>query len=179
MREYLKACQARMLAHAATRIMKLRESIFSRRQFLNGSLAGALAAAAATVLAPIARFVWPSRREPLPDWVALPAADFALEPGEGKPFAFGKYPGLLLRMDDGEWRAFLAVCTHLNCTVGYRLDQRDIYCACHLGQFDLAGNVVSGPPPRPLTRFVVEKRGTVLVVAQQGIDIDEKLEGHA
>ncbi len=155
--------------------MKLRESLFSRRQFLDGSLAAALAAAAATVLAPIARFVWPARREPMPDLVALPAADFDLQPGEGKPFAFGKYPGLLIRTAAGEPRAFLAVCTHLNCTVGYRPEHGDILCACHLGRFDLEGRVVSGPPPRPLTRFVVERRGDVLVVAQKGVNIDAAL----
>ena len=155
--------------------MQLRESLFSRRSFLTGNLAGGLAALCATVFGPIIRFVWPSRPEPLPDLVLLPKAGFALGPGEGKPFAFGKSPGLLLRMADGELRAFLAVCTHLNCTVGYRPGQEDIFCACHLGKFDLDGNVVSGPPSKPLTRFVVEERGEQLVVAQQGVDIDKTL----
>ena len=156
--------------------MKLRESLFTRRAFLNGNLAAAIGGMCATVLGPVARFVWPSRPEPLPDLVVVPKADITLRPGEGKILSFGKYPALMIRMATGELRAFLAVCTHLNCTVGYRSKERDIYCACHVGRFDLDGNVVSGPPPRPLTRFVVEERGESVVIAQEGVDVDKALE---
>ena len=155
--------------------MKLRESLFSRRMFLNNSLFGGIAALGATVVAPIARFVWPARPEPLPDLVSLPKGETNLKPGEGKPFAFGKHPGLLIRVADGELRAFLAICTHLNCTVGYRPKHGDIYCACHIGKFGLDGKVLSGPPPKPLMRFVIEERGDQLIIAQQGVNIDEAL----
>jgi len=155
--------------------MKLRESLFTRRTFLSGNLAAAIGGLCATVLGPIARFVWPSRPEPLPDLVVVPKADVTLEPGEGKIVPFGKYPALVIRVASGELRAFLAVCTHLNCTVGYRPKERDIYCECHVGRFGLDGNVLSGPPPRPLTRFVVEERGDQLIIAQQNVDIDEAL----
>lgn len=156
--------------------MKLRESIFTRRAFLNGNLAAAIGGLCATVFGPVARFVWPSRPEPLPDLVVVPKKGVVLGPGEGKIVPFGKYPALMIHMANGELRAFLAICTHLNCTVGYRAKERDIYCACHVGRFDLDGNVVSGPPPRPLTRLVVEERGDDLVIAQQDVDIDETLE---
>ena len=159
--------------------MKLRESLFTRRAFLNGNLAAAVGGLCATVFGPIARFVWPSRPEPLPDLIVVPKADVTLDPGDGKIVPFGKYPALLVRVANGELRAFLAVCTHLNCTVGYRAKERDIYCACHVGRFDLDGNVVSGPPPRPLTRFVVEDRGDDLIIAQQDVSIDEVLKATA
>jgi Rieske Fe-S protein len=64
-----------------------------------------------------------------------------------------------VRTPDGELRAFNAVCTHLNCTVQYRADTSQIWCACHNGIYDLGGNVVSGPPPRPLEPYVVNLRG--------------------
>ena len=44
-----------------------------------------------------------------------------------------------------------------------------------VARFDLEGNVLDGPPPEPLTRFVVQERGEHVVVAQQGVDIDEAL----
>jgi Rieske Fe-S protein len=74
-------------------------------------------------------------------------------------FRFGSKPGLLVRTPDGELRAFNATCTHLDCTVQYKTDTSQIWCACHNGMYDLAGNVVSGPPPRPLERFDVRLRG--------------------
>ena len=62
--------------------------------------------------------------------------------------------------------AFSAVCTHLNCTVQYRPDLSQIWCACHNGHFDLNGKNVEGPPPRPLEAFAVNARGNQIVVSK-------------
>ena len=40
-----------------------------------------------------------------------------------------------------------------------RPDTAQLWCACHNGIYDLGGNVVSGPPPRALEKFVVNLRG--------------------
>ncbi|HVN78894.1 MAG TPA: Rieske (2Fe-2S) protein, partial [Terriglobia bacterium] len=71
-----------------------------------------------------------------------------LKPNSGKIVKFGSRPALLIRLNETEWRAFSAVCTHLNCTVQFRDSTRQIWCACHNGFYDLNGKVVSGPPPR-------------------------------
>ncbi|MBY0493350.1 MAG: Rieske (2Fe-2S) protein [Cyanobacteria bacterium] len=65
----------------------------------------------------------------------------------------------------GELRAFSAVCTHLGCIVKAEpTDHHALYCACHGGMFDRQGEVVGGPPPRPLPRYPVEVRdGQVFV----------------
>ena len=51
------------------------------------------------------------------------------------------------------------MCTHLDCTVQFKPDTSQLWCACHNGTYDLGGNVVSGPPPRALEKFVVNLRG--------------------
>jgi len=53
--------------------------------------------------------------------------------------------------------AFSAVCTHEGCTVSFLPDESIIWCACHNGRYDLQGRVVSGPPPRPLPEYGVQK----------------------
>jgi len=65
----------------------------------------------------------------------------------------------------GTLRAFLAVCTHEGCPLGWNPTQHLIRCPCHGGAYDTNGKVVSGPPPAPLTelRAVVEK-GTIYIV---------------
>src|ERR1039458_7294632 len=78
-----------------------------------------------------------------------------MKPNSGKIFRFGSRPGLLILESDGTYRALSATCTHLACTVQYRSDLREIWCACHNGIYDLNGRNVSGPPPRPLTLFDV------------------------
>jgi Rieske Fe-S protein len=87
-----------------------------------------------------------------------------LKRNSGKIFKFGSKPALLVRTADGEYRAFSAVCTHLNCTVQYRDDLRQIWCACHNGLYDLAGRNVSGPPPKPLELLDVRVQGEDVVV---------------
>ena len=65
----------------------------------------------------------------------------------------------------GELRAFSAVCTHLGCIVQSQpTEHHALYCACHGGMFNREGEVVGGPPPRPLRRYPVEVRdGQVFV----------------
>jgi menaquinol-cytochrome c reductase iron-sulfur subunit len=46
-------------------------------------------------------------------------------------------------------------CTHLGCNVRYRVAERDLWCPCHKGRFDLDGNRLEGPPPLPLRRYPV------------------------
>ena len=90
-----------------------------------------------------------------------------LRVNSGKIVKFGSRPVLLIRSGETEWRAFSAVCTHLNCTVQYREDAHTIWCACHNGTYDLNGSVISGPPPRPLDEFVVHLRGEEVLVSRR------------
>ena len=71
---------------------------------------------------------------------------------------------LLFRTMSGELRALTAKCTHLDCTVQYRAERSDIWCACHNGTYDLKGQNVSGPPPRPLAPLEVITRGEKIVL---------------
>jgi len=48
------------------------------------------------------------------------------------------------------------ICTHLGCRVRWIADQQQFFCPCHTAVFDKEGNVVSGPPPRPLDRYQVK-----------------------
>src|SRR6266568_3294833 len=84
----------------------------------------------------------------------------------GKIFKFGSKPGILVRTEAGELKAFSAVCTHLECIVQYRPDTKQIWCACHNGQYNLSGKNIGGPPPRPLEEFKVNVRGDDIVVSK-------------
>jgi Rieske Fe-S protein len=74
---------------------------------------------------------------------------------------------LLVRTADGEYRAMSAICTHLNCTVQYRSDVREVWCACHNGFYDLNGRNVAGPPPRPLESYDVHIKGDEIFVSRR------------
>jgi Rieske Fe-S protein len=69
-------------------------------------------------------------------------------------------PCLLVRLTVNEFVAFNQKCTHLSCAVIPRPDEGSFFCPCHEGRFDLRSGVpIAGPPRRPLTRIVLERRG--------------------
>jgi menaquinol-cytochrome c reductase iron-sulfur subunit len=56
--------------------------------------------------------------------------------------------------DDGQnFQVFSNVCTHLSCRVNWDEGRNGFFCPCHDGLFGLHGEVVYGPPPRPLDQF--------------------------
>jgi len=74
-------------------------------------------------------------------------------------------PAILLRLDDGVV-AFSQKCTHLGCVVFYEPEEERWHCPCHEGNFDtLSGDVISGPPTRPLGRIDMEVRDDGMIWA--------------
>lgn len=78
-----------------------------------------------------------------------------------------KTPFILIHLNDGSWRAFEQKCTHLSCSVFYQPAADKIQCPCHNGWFDArTGNVLQGPPPRPLKRLEVVVKGDQIYVTE-------------
>jgi Rieske Fe-S protein len=90
-----------------------------------------------------------------------------LAANSAKLVPFGTAPAIIVRTASGEFRAFAATCTHLDCTVQYRADLEHLWCACHNGHYDLSGRNVSGPPPRPLETFDVNVKSGEIVIARR------------
>jgi Rieske Fe-S protein len=132
---------------------------FNRRTFLDALLSVGFVSTAAAIAYPVGRFlVPPASGEPATESVVAARAA-ALRPNSAAIFKFGSKPGIVVRTIEGDVRAFSAVCTHLDCTVQFKPDTTQLWCACHNGTYDLGGNVVSGPPPRALEKFTVNLRG--------------------
>ena len=140
----------------------------TRRKFVNWLLGTSAAGYLAAVVYPIGRYlIPPPAGESSTTSVTLPFPPGDLALNSSRAFRFGSKPGILVRTETGELRAFSAVCTHLECTVQYRDDISRIWCACHNGHFDLTGRNVQGPPPRPLDSFDVNVRGDEIVVSKR------------
>ncbi len=139
----------------------------TRRGFINWVLGTSAGAFLLSVLYPVSRYLIPPKVE---ESMAR-AVTLSIKPGDvkvntGEIFKFGNRPAILIRTPAGELRAFSAVCTHLACIVQYRPDIRHVWCACHNGHFDLSGQNIVGPPPRPLEKYVVNVRGDLVVVSK-------------
>lgn len=74
-------------------------------------------------------------------------------------------PYILIHTEAGEFYAYEQKCTHLACAVYYRPGTDKIECPCHNGWFDVkTGEVLQGPPPRPLKKLQVTVEGDEIFV---------------
>ncbi|NIM95691.1 MAG: Rieske 2Fe-2S domain-containing protein [Anaerolineales bacterium] len=62
----------------------------------------------------------------------------------------------ILTQNGRDFEAMSNICTHLGCRVRWIAEREQFFCPCHNGVFDRQGNVVAGPPPRPLDRYPVK-----------------------
>ena len=84
-----------------------------------------------------------------------------LLPGSGLYF---NYPGrndpaVLVRSSEGEFKAYSRRCSHAGCSVEFDAPARCLRCPCHRGAYDTrVGQVMFGPPRRPLDQIVLQVR---------------------
>lgn len=76
----------------------------------------------------------------------------------------GKQSLVVRKTGNGQFKSFSSKCTHLGCLVEYRKELQGFRCNCHGSMFDLDGNNLSGPAPRPLEPYRVEVRGEDIIV---------------
>jgi cytochrome b6-f complex iron-sulfur subunit len=65
---------------------------------------------------------------------------------------------------DGGLLALSRTCTHLGCSVPWDEDRNKFICPCHGSTFNLAGEVISPPAPRPLDIFPVRIENGIVKV---------------
>jgi cytochrome b6-f complex iron-sulfur subunit len=130
-----------------------------RRTFLDMLLGVGFVSTAVSFVYPIWRYLIPPVVTEATTNSVVAGKVTTFKNGSGTIVKFGSKPAIVVRTAQGEFRAFLAVCTHLDCTVQFKADTSQLWCACHNGLYDLGGNNVSGPPPRPLESFTVNLRG--------------------
>lgn len=70
----------------------------------------------------------------------------------------------VLTEDKREYIAMSNICTHLGCRVRWITDRSQFFCPCHNAIFDKEGNVVAGPPPRPLGRYELKVENNQLFI---------------
>ncbi|MCE5270327.1 Rieske 2Fe-2S domain-containing protein [bacterium] len=139
-----------------------------RRRFLNFVLGAGSLTFLSAVTYPVLKYLTPpdTGAESGNETVSAGKVnDLALN--SGKIVKFGNQPAIVIRRQDNEVKAFLAVCTHLGCTVQYMPADRVIWCACHNGKYDLNGINISGPPPRPLTPLKVNIQNDEIFISRE------------
>ena len=93
------------------------------------------------------------------------ASESEVAPGSAFTFKDSGNPAVLVHLDNGDFVAYSAVCTHQGCTVAYK--DGNLACPCHGSVFDPADGaaVVAGPAQRPLPEIPVKVEGGEVVRA--------------
>ena len=139
----------------------------TRRSLVEFILGAGVVGSLISFLYPVLRYLVPPAVVDMGGDEVVAAKLGELQANGSKIFRFGNHPGLLLLTSEGEYRAMSATCTHLSCTVQFRKDLHEVWCACHNGMYDLNGRNISGPPPRPLESFQVHVRGDEIIVSRK------------
>lgn len=113
------------------------------------------------------QFLVPNRKDRQAETVLI-GAESKIPVGEAVPMDLGTHKILVLRTNEGIV-AFSRRCTDLGCLVSWNKEREQFVCPCHQGTFDKTGLNIAGPPPRPLDRFNIIKRGEQLYVNIQNV----------
>ena len=143
--------------------------VFSRRDLLNLSLTTTGLLAAVVLLGPVGLFVAaPAGLRTSRGDLLMGSAD-SIPIGGSQSRVIDGEEYVIVRRDETRFYALSATCTHSNvCLVSWDKKRGQLVCPCHRGIFDVYGNVVAGPPPRPLSRLDVTVRDGNLYVRRPG-----------
>jgi Rieske Fe-S protein len=139
----------------------------SKRDFLKFALGAGIVAWAGSLLYPLFSYLKPPPQAEVAVTSVKAGTIAEIPKDSGMIVRFGNKPVILIRSANDQFRAFSAVCTHLDCTVQYKSDIGMIWCACHNGKYDLSGRNVSGPPPRPLEEYRVIVKGQEIHISKK------------
>jgi len=156
---------------------KYRSPVMDRRSFVKIVTASLGSMMAAIVGLPVIQyFISPALgKTTSDDWISLGSVDnfpfdiptlfnFAITKVNGWERSSLSYGAFVLRKEGQDPIVFSDVCTHLSCRVNWNEESSKFYCPCHAAFFDKDGEVVSGPPPRPLDRYEIRLDGDQLFI---------------
>jgi cytochrome b6-f complex iron-sulfur subunit len=113
-------------------------------------------------------FLWPRKRRGKEEkvFIAGKVSDFKI----GEVVAFRKEKSFIIRLEGG-FLAISSVCTHLHCIVNWNEITKRFECPCHGAKFNKEGEVLEGPPPRPLDLYKLEvAAGNVVIDKDRTIE---------
>jgi cytochrome b6-f complex iron-sulfur subunit len=132
---------------------QLERKTISRRRLITYAWIGAAALAVGELIIGTLAFLWPRRKGGKAEavFIAGKVADFK----KGDVVPFRKEKAFIVRTEGG-FLAISAVCPHLRCIVNWNEIQKKFECPCHGAKFNQMGEVLEGPPPRPLDIFKLQ-----------------------
>ena len=122
-----------------------------RRQLLKTTLAFLGTTTLVSFVYPASKFLIPPKSSARETLLVLDKDE--IPPGGAMEITYNQNPVIVINRKGSGFIALSRICTHLGCLVGYDRFNGKLVCPCHAAEFDLEGNVLSGPATKPLTRY--------------------------
>jgi len=133
----------------------------SRRRLIGYAWIGAAVIVVGELIFGTLAFLWPRRKGPKAETVFIAGKVSDFKVGQLTPFR--KERTFILRTEEG-FLAISAVCPHLRCIVNWNEVLKKFECPCHGAKFNQNGEVLEGPPPRPLDLYKLQILAGNLVI---------------
>jgi cytochrome b6-f complex iron-sulfur subunit len=152
----------------------------SRRRLIGYAWIGAAVIVVGESIGGTFAFLWPRKKQEKGEkiFIAGKVNDFKV----GEVVYFRKEKALVQRLEGG-FLAFSTVCPHLRCVVNWNEMQQRFDCPCHGAKFNRNGEVIEGPPPRPLDLYklqIVEEKlviDTASLIERKQFDPSQVVKG--
>lgn len=156
------------------------EKSISRRRLIGYAWVGAAAVVIGELIGGTFAFLWPRKKQEKGEkvFIAGKVNDFKI----GEVIYFRKEKAFVQRLEGG-FLAFSTVCPHLRCVVNWNEMQKRFECPCHGAKFNRNGEVLEGPPPRPLDLYklqIVEEKlviDTASIIERKQFDPSQVVKG--
>ncbi len=137
------------------------EKPISRRRLMAYAWIGAAAIVIAELIGGTFAFLWPRRKGAKVETIFIAGKVTDFKVGEVAPFR--KERAFIVRTEGG-FLALSSICTHLHCIVNWNEIHKKFECPCHGAKFNQTGEVLEGPPPRPLDLYKLQIAAGNLVI---------------
>jgi cytochrome b6-f complex iron-sulfur subunit len=152
----------------------------SRRRLIGYAWIGAAVIVVGELIGGTFAFLWPRKKQEKGEkiFIAGKVNDFKV----GDVIYFRKEKALVQRLEGG-FLALSTVCPHLRCVVNWNEMQKRFECPCHGAKFNRNGEVLEGPPPRPLDLYklqIVEEKlviDTASIIERKQFDPSQVVKG--
>lgn len=137
----------------------------SRRKFLTTMLGLTGSAIALSLATPLAGYALaPAMKKEKVEFIEIGSiANFKTGEPIKVDFEFTKKDGWVetkqkrsvwvVKKDENNITVFSPNCTHLGCGYNWDAASKQFKCPCHGAVFSMDGEIIAGPPPRPLDRY--------------------------
>ena len=125
----------------------------SRRRLIFYAWIGAAAIVMGELIGGTFAFLWPRRKQGKAENIFIAGNVGEFKVGEVIPFR--KEKTFIVRTEGG-FLAISATCPHLHCIVTWNEALKKFECPCHGAKFNPRGEVLEGPPPRPLDLYKLQ-----------------------